>query len=408
MTQAEKDFLQAVSCCFEKKRNLPTLDENTLMSVLELSAIHNVLPLMCSELSTVYSESEVLKKYKPAAMRQAMAQMARTNRFLALYRELSARGVRALCVKGITLRTLYVDGECRPSTDEDLLVEKEELSLFCSVMNEQGFSLRKKTETEVSFFDKKTSLIVEANTSLFSLGGDVGKVLSRLFDAPFENMAVMSIDGTEILTLSPRMNVLYLVCHAFKHFIHSGFGIRQVCDIAVFVDKYKNEINFSDLRKSLSQLGAETFFETLIDISANELGFTGLLPLAGRGLADRTDFIEDILKAGVYGRGETSRAHSALLTLSAVENRDGSGSRWHAVFPKRDALAARYPALERFPVLYPCYAALRIAKYAGDVVFNKKGTGTPLGSMEIAKRRLELMKQLKIIPSNAEPKEDTL
>lgn len=29
-------------------------------------------------------------------------------------------------------------------------------------------------------------------------------------------------------------HLFYLICHALKHFYHSGFGIRQVCDILLF------------------------------------------------------------------------------------------------------------------------------------------------------------------------------
>lgn len=33
-----------------------------------------------------------------------------------------------------------------------------------------------------------------------------------------------------------------MICHAFKHFLHSGFGIRQVCDIVLFANAYGREI----------------------------------------------------------------------------------------------------------------------------------------------------------------------
>ena len=391
-------FLQIVSCCFNENKNLPELDSAELKAVFELSASHNILPLVFKKMSEKYSENTVLKSYKKAALSLSMLQLLRTERFLSLYRILSSRGVRAVCVKGITLRTLYSDGECRPSTDEDLLIESEQLNLFCVLMREQGFIQRKRTDTEASFIDEKTSLVVEANTALFSVGGKPGEVLERLFKNSFENTATVNIGNTEILTLSPQMNILYLVCHAFKHFIHSGFGIRQVCDIAVFLEKYKNEIDLDALKKSLSELSAANFFEALVNISAKELGFENLWSLCKVKTSDETDLIEDILRAGVYGRGETSRAHSASITLSAAENQKSSPARVRLVFPKVEVLAAKYPVLNRTPALYPFCAASRLLKYIGEVVLCKNGSGTPTQSIEIANRRLKLMKRLGIIP----------
>lgn len=406
MKQTEKAFLQVVSCCFNEGKKPPELDEKTLMEVLELSRLHNILPLVYSALYASYSGSDAVKRVKGFALRQFSSQSVRTERFLSLYHELSEQNIRAICVKGVILRSLYKNGECRVSTDEDLLIEDGQLDLFCAFMEKQGFVRKKRTETEASFVDKAASLIVEAGTAPFSVSGKPGKVLNSLFASPFDNAVPCSVYGREILTLSPQQNLLYLVCHAYKHFIHSGFGIRQVCDIAVFLERYIDETDLPRLRSDLSLLGAAPFFETLLDIAANDLGFESLLPFAGRGVLNRERLLDDILRGGVYGFGEPSRTHSASLTLSAVENQSNRLSAFRAVFPKRETLAANHPALERFPVLYPYYAASRIMKYLCSVGAKKEIVGTPSQSSAIARERLELMEQLGIVPPSGRSKEE--
>ena len=54
------------------------------------------------------------------------------------------------------------------------------------------------------------------------------------------------------------MKILYLLLHAFKHFLHSGFGIRQVSDIILFSEKYRDQIEI--------HIGFESeFFPGLLD-----------------------------------------------------------------------------------------------------------------------------------------------
>lgn len=86
MKQTEKAFLQVVSCCFNEEKTLPELDEKTLMDVLELSRLHNILPLVYSALYASYSGSDAVKSVKGFALRQFSSQSVRTGRdFLTIF-----------------------------------------------------------------------------------------------------------------------------------------------------------------------------------------------------------------------------------------------------------------------------------------------------------------------------------
>ena len=51
-------------------------------------------------------------------------------------------------------------------------------------------------------------------------------------------------------------HLLYLILHALKHFLYSGFGIRQVCDIALFSERYRDEIDWSRVKTELQSVSA--------------------------------------------------------------------------------------------------------------------------------------------------------
>ncbi len=395
MKSFEKEFLSVLSAYFQKKDDVSVSKEN-LEKILSLANAHNVLPLVCDVLSKNYGEEESFQKRKSLALAAYSSQCIRNERFLSVCRTLSKNGIEPICVKGACLRSLYKDGSLRPSGDEDLLIKKEDEKLFERMMKENSFVLRNEGANEKAYFDSSTSLLLEAHTSLFFENGELGKKLEELFPSPFSGSKMVMIENTPVLTLGVQSGLLYLVCHAFKHFIRSGFGIRQVCDIAVYMRKYKAELDFSLLESELSKINAAVFFEGIVNIAVKHLGFTDIAFSSLDTDMNEMPLLEDILCAGVYGKSDSSRVHSAGITLSAVADGNKNFSIFSALFPSMKSLAKNYPSLEKFRFLYPWFAFLRIFKYIISVLFKKNGVGTPQESIRIAKERTELLRKYKI------------
>ena len=88
-------------------------------------------------------------------------------------------------------------------------------------------------------YGKKGSLIyIELHKSLFPPESDAYGDLNRFFENVYTDAIEIKIDNTDIRTMGYTDHLFYLICHAFKHFLHSGFGIRQVCDIILFANAY--------------------------------------------------------------------------------------------------------------------------------------------------------------------------
>jgi len=69
------------------------------------------------------------------------------------------------------------------------------------------------------------------------------------------NTATVDVDGTAVPTLSPTMNALYIFVHIYYHLITSGVGLRQLCDLAVFIHAHRDEIDKAQLDEWLGGLG---------------------------------------------------------------------------------------------------------------------------------------------------------
>ena len=91
----------------------------------------------------------------------------------------------------------------------------------------------------MSYTKGGSSLYIELHRHLFDSSEDAHDELNRFF----EHFPAVEIDG--FLAMPPHEHLLYLLLHAYKHFVRSGIGLRQFCDIGLWARAYHGEIDCS-------------------------------------------------------------------------------------------------------------------------------------------------------------------
>ena len=196
--------------------------------------------------------------------------------------------------------------------------------------------------------------------------------------------------------------MLYLLLHAYKHLIHSGFGVRQVCDIILWAEHYGAQIDWTLLREQCRQVRAWKFARAVFRIGLNHLEFDpGKAGIPTEYLEDESGYrelLEDLLESGVFGGKDLSRKHSSTITLRTVEsNRNGSSySLCQTLFPGAAAMEGQFPYVKKYPFLLPLAWCQRFVKYGGELLRSKEGNEAA-ESLRIGKRRTLLLKELDII-----------
>ena len=201
-------------------------------------------------------------------------------------------------------------------------------------------------------------------------------------------------------------HLFYLLCHSFKHFLHSGFGIRQVCDIVLYANAYGSQIDWLRILEQCKAIHGERFAAALFRIGSRYLTFDPVkacYPQQWQEIqVDELPMLEDLLDSGVYGSANRSRLHSSTITLNAVSaQKKGKKAGNHllkTIFPSAKALSGRYRYLERKPFLLPVAWADRILHYRKETA-NTPGN-TAAESVKIGNQRIELMKQYGVIPKD--------
>ena len=382
------------------------------MELFRIAGKHQVLPMIYE---AVYDcpaarkiDPKILLPIKQQTIRAVMMQTLKTSEFLGLSEYMQKAGIRALVVKGIVCRNLYPNPDYRVSGDEDVLISWEQFEACHQVLTDYGMKVSDPAQDiqavyEVSYGRPGSPIYIELHKSLFPPESTAYGDLNRFFDGVHERSIQLSIDGKQIVTMGYTDHLFYLICHAFKHFLHSGFGIRQVCDIVLFANAYGKEIDWIRILNQCREIHADLFTAALFRIGQKYLTFDPVLagyPQDWQEIqVDEQLMLDDLLDAGIYGDGTMSRKHSSNITLNAVssekQGKKSGNSVLKTLFPPVQNMEARYPYLKKHSYLLPVAWISRIWKYRKET--QAVSNNDAAESIQIGNQRIKMMKEYGII-----------
>lgn len=333
---------------------------------------------------------------KQQVIAQVLHQTMRASEFSGLYQKLRAAGLHPVVVKGQLCSRLYPLKDHRISADDDLLIPDGEFMACHEQLLANGLTTGTPTDElatadEVSYTKDGSPLYIELHRHLFDSAEDAHDELNHFF----ADLNPVEIDG--FLAMPPHEHLLYLLLHAYKHFVRSGIGLRQFCDIGLWAREYHDEIDWQRLHEQCESVHAATFAAASFRIARDYLGIDFDLPTPWDASIDVEPLLHDSLCGGVYGSNDLTRLHSSTVTLNAVKaSRTGEKSSvLRTVFPKREYLERRYPYLKKRPYLLPVAWVQRIAHYASEKQSGADNSAS--GSIKLGKERIELMKRYGIM-----------
>jgi len=373
--------------------------------LFSLAQLHQVLPLFYDAVYP-YVTAPLAAEIKRMVRLQVMQQTMKTSEFLELNRKLQFAGVKPLVVKGLVCRNLYPNPDARASGDEDVLIPGELFARCHRVLLAFGMQTTEAAPTsayEVPYRKDGSLLYIELHKHLFPPESAAYGNLNRFFVDVHDRAVEESIQGHEIFTMDPTDHLLYLICHAFKHFLHSGFGIRQVCDIILFANRYGCRVDWQRILRCCKKIHADKFAAALFRIGEKYLVFDpekAVYPEIWRQIpVEEGPMLEDLLSGGLYGDSSMSRRHSSNMTLAAVaaqkQGKKAVSTTLAAAFPAPEKLEGRYPWLKNQPWLVPAAWGHRLWKYSRETRETKQNSAAD--ALKIGNERIELLKRYGIV-----------
>lgn len=400
MTQTQEKFLTLLRAALHHERPELQLSNAELQEILEMAMKQHLLPLIAEMIpwDSAHAEDNLLV-YRQYAIRQSLTEAGRMIDFHALYRSLKQAGLHPIVIKGVLCSRLYPWEYHRITADNDLYISDEELEPCHNALLAYGLHtevpvVRLHLEDEITYNDDSNHFYVELHRSLFDSSDDAPDNLNRFFNNSFN--CTVEIDG--FYSLNAYEHLLYLLLHAYKHFIYSGVGIRQTCDIVLWAHKYADQIDWDRLLDECISAHAERFAAAQFRIAEICLGFSLSLTGGWHNIeVDTEPMLNDMFDGGVYGSADLTRLHTATVTLNAIrENRSGEKSSIvRSIFPKKSYMVGRYPYLDKYPVLLPAAWVSRIFHYLREIGHDSSSSASE--SLKLAKERIALLEYYGVI-----------
>lgn len=284
LTATERQFLHIAKVAVSGGK--VTAESVDWPAVFTLAGQQKLLPIVFEAVRKTPAAAEnaaLFAAVKQQVIAQVLNQTVRSAEFADLYHKLRAAGLRPIVVKGQLCSRLYPLKDHRISADDDLYIPDAEFMACHEQLLANGLTTDTPadefaTADEVSYTKSDSPLYIELHRHLFDSAEDAHDELNRFF----ADIPATEIDG--LLTMPPHEHLLYLLLHAYKHFVRSGIGLRQFCDIGLWAQAYHSEIDWQRLRLHQAGQGAHRADEAVrsdgLNSGKKENGRKGLLPSA--------------------------------------------------------------------------------------------------------------------------------
>ena len=202
--------------------------------------------------------------------------------------------IRTYVLKGSVVAECYPNPEHRTSVDMDcyLMPDKGDFDAWSF-----GNDLIKAKGFEVSFDFYKNSafnlpgLIVENHKYFTPFRGNktLKNLEIRLQRMMKEDKGEDRFDGTWLCRPPVMVSALFLIEHAYSHFLHEGLTWRMVLDWQLFSSRHRDEIDWQEFQARVDEFGFRRFYDSFSRLGkylVGELVADGLQPMDLHMLSD--------------------------------------------------------------------------------------------------------------------------
>lgn len=254
--------------------------------------------------------------------------------------------------KGYVLREYYPQKELRTMGDVDIYIEEKDIERAKKVLSENGYELKSVYFSELTYEKDGARFEVHDNLLYESLGN--GFNYGTYFKGKCEKVGKEKEKYT--YELDKNDHLIYLISHIGKHFYSEGCGIRMILDIAIYLKRFKDELNFDYIFNEFEKIGLKKFAENIFYLCKvwfkSEINFKEM---------DKELYVEVkkyVLEAGTFGFFE--RSAGAKVQRGLYEEKVKGGV-FKLIFPDEEKMRYICPWFrEKKSYLLPIAYVVRI------------------------------------------------
>ena len=338
------DYLvHLIKCSIKKIKPNPIPQGIELDGLIALAERHNVANIIYLALRDLGIENKRLSN----ACLLAIFSDAKQQYYLdEIKQSFEKNKIRFLCMKGIVLKGLYPTTDMRTATDMDIYIDDENSEKAQELMTEIGFKTERfNHELQDDAYTADDIVHVELHRKLISnkcrWDEKCQEIVKRI---------TPKSEGAYEYVMTNEDFYLHMIGHMAKHLKYTGFGIRMVVDVWLYLEKFKSEMDLDMLDERLKYCGLYDFNQAILKLNDYWFNSANASP-ATLQLADY------VVSSGTFGTYEQYLFTDAVINAGATKSKSAGTIKkfLYTVFLPYWNMCTLYPNLRKTPVLLPIY-----------------------------------------------------
>lgn len=309
------------------KLNTNNIDEKLLFKVIKSHHLETITYNSLKKYNLSIND-ELYNLYNRSLYRNLM----QNHYFDIIKDEFNKENIKFIPLKGFIIKNIYPKEYFRTMSDIDILVKEKDTKKIKSIMEKLNFDVKNYNRAHHDSYLNNENVLIEIHRTLLTTDNKYMKYFKN------KNYFKDSMNKEEFY--------IYMIIHMTKHFINGGLGIRNFIDIKIYLDKYKNKLDFNYINKCFEDLKLTKFHNEMINIK--DLWFEDYKR------DEKIERIEEyILRSGTYG---------LIKNRAAIKIIKNKNKRYYfrRIFPSLNEMKGIYHKLNKYPFLLPYYWVVRI------------------------------------------------
>ena len=364
MNTTEKQFIDLLSNSIRNevcKKKYDNVDWNELMN---LSRKHKIEGLIYSALNKAELleniDEDKVKDLKKEVFFTGVTQISNMSKLEIVFNEFSKENVPVIVLKGLVVREYYPQPEQRSMSDADIFVKAKDLNKSKKILIDLGYT---EVDAEASHhikYIKSGYPMIELHWHVMKRDG-FSDELDLFEDDMWDRTIEVNVKGAKVLSLGYEDLALHLCMHMAAHLAASGFGVRQIADLVLLVEKKGHLIDWTLFINKAEEFGFKKFIIIMFKIC--NILFSMDIPkeMAVYKIDDEEMFeslISTIFDGGVYGKKDMASnfANQVAFNYKGKDSNATIGAirrYFRFIFPSIETMSDKYSYARKIRILTP-------------------------------------------------------
>lgn len=330
MTNELKILMYILGCVIQGKDIAPSQDFDT-EKIYDLATKQGVWHIIFETLKKHYDVSAYEMRFLTVITKNIAA-----NEFVyKTVKKLEENGIECCYLKGIAVARLYPAPECRVSGDTDILIHPTMQDKASGILKELGYDVEELKENHHHFQAyHKVGKVLEIHNMLYEK-----PARDILFNGKIqytEKYMVIETQSGKIKTLGINDGLFFLTVHFIKHFLNSNVNLRQMTDLLLYMEHYKDEIDWDSYNSLLKNLKYDKLIDTI-----KQVGNTYFEMNFETDITDIDEFLSDFEeeRKSIYNYYCSQKTDmNKLEYIKYINSNAEQGKFLHRIFPKQNVM----------------------------------------------------------------------